>query len=202
MERVLLMVDAAEVRQITGNQDEGYNTPSFGSDTMSISSNFFFFFFFSPSASPAPPIASIRNFDNVSVSRPSWMAVRSSTAVAVEVNRWIAWTLSLERYSHKGTFSVEKDQTYALFASSGVSNSFHRSLLSILASLLILKTTKPMAVSARTSMVDGQNSQMGSDRWHGDSFCDLRRQGCHWVQVTDAKSEYRQTRGSDEICRG
>lgn len=43
-------------------------------------------------------------------------------------------------------------KTYALLAPSGVSNSFQRSLLSILASLLSLKTTKPTDVSVRTSI--------------------------------------------------
>jgi hypothetical protein len=69
--------------------------PSLGSETMSISSSFFFFFFLSPSSAP-PPVASTRNFDRVSVNRPSWTAVRSSTAVAVDVKREMAWTLSLE----------------------------------------------------------------------------------------------------------
>lgn len=49
-------------------------------------------------------------------------------------------------------YFTDRTTTHALAAPSGVSNSFHRSLLSILASLLSLKTTKPTGVSARTSM--------------------------------------------------
>lgn len=46
-------------------------------------------------------------------------------------------------------------QTHALLAPSGVSNSFHKSFESIFASLLNLNTTKPIAVSVRTSIVGG-----------------------------------------------
>lgn len=65
-----------------------YHSPSLGSDTIKVSSSFFFFFFFSPSVSPAPPpVASTKNLEKASVNLPSCTAERSSTALAVLVNR-------------------------------------------------------------------------------------------------------------------
>jgi len=71
------------------------SSPSLGSETTSISSTFDLSFFFFLPSSAEPPTASERNLDSESVNRPSWMAARSSTAVAVDVNRWMAWTLRL-----------------------------------------------------------------------------------------------------------
>ena len=79
---------------------------SLGSETTSFSSISFFFFFFSPS--PALT-ASVMNLDSESVRRPSWIAARSSTAEAVEVKRWIAWTLSLVCQYDYATRNARKD---------------------------------------------------------------------------------------------
>lgn len=49
---------------------------------------------------PLPTISSDKNFFKLLVSFCSCNAVISSTAVAVEVNRWMAFSLSLARWIH------------------------------------------------------------------------------------------------------
>jgi hypothetical protein len=117
MERALLIVDATKPSGDSLLLPPEWNfcyAPSLGSETTNISSSFFFFFFFSPSAaSPLPPVTSTRNLDSESVNRPSWIAVRSSTAVAVDVNRWIAWTFNLsagQRYFQAITCPAQSDR--------------------------------------------------------------------------------------------
>jgi len=65
-------------------------------------------------------MASTRNFDRVSVSRPSCIALRSSTAVAVEVNRCMAWTFSLQGSTYQQVVRLESGsrQLYARLVSS------------------------------------------------------------------------------------
>lgn len=70
------------------------------------------------------------------------MAVMSSTAVAVDVNRWIDFSFNLGDRRIIDQFlcktRLNERMKYSLLAFSGLSNSFHRSALSIFAESVTL----------------------------------------------------------------
>ena len=65
---------------------------NFGSETINFCSIAdLLFLLFLPSAPPAAAMDEVRNSCSEDESRPSWIAVISSTAEAVDANRWMAW---------------------------------------------------------------------------------------------------------------
>lgn len=125
------------------------NTPKFLSETSNDSFPF-----------PFSMISSERNCLSPFPSLPSWMAVISSTAVTVEVNRCndLSFNLKRSKYSVSQVIlldiwsSTRPEIPYNRFAPSGVSKSFHTSVSEAFAESLILNRQYPSEVSYRTSI--------------------------------------------------
>jgi len=104
---------------------------------------------------PFSTISSDKNFFRPLPSFPSWIAVISPTAVAVDVNRCRARSFSLyvsesRPWAKAVEFKIYTRalvDTYSLFALSGDSNSSHRSAFSSFAVSVNLNRQKPKAVS-------------------------------------------------------